>query len=680
MIAVTFRGASAWLIPFAPDWTEPVVLTARVATETMRSLTGREIRQTLGASLRCALRWHTTLAPSDIAALRNALVGYVDERVLVPVWPFAVRGADWPGVVSGGVLLGWMEGFSSYALDPVTPSAWDWVAPVIVGRWASPDPELWSTEVSMVEFFLEEDVEADYGLAPAAVSWTGGPALNDATVPKVFPFALDWSDHPRSGLPAVEVTRRAIGDAPRMKAAELYPQSGALTIEGAVTLDGSAAIATLLRWWQDTRADVVAHYVFLPGVAATLSVDAAAGATTVTLTDATLLGAYRYLALSDASGRIEYARITTIAGNVCTLGSALAAAWSARGTVVSVAALARHAVDALELRFDTPDVSGARLSWTEVREEYVIADLAEEARGVTVGSLPLRAWLYRVTVDRVGSSATYRLTSYERSITVGADTWVAAPVNHGELMQSLRLERDEVTFSSRWDNTWCNEFLPGRLTARVLLEILECDVSGGTGSNVAARWTGEIVKVSSEGPFVKASARGPYSAFDRPCPRFAMQAGCNHALFDGQCGLTRSQWEFSAVVSSVSGAQVTLGSWARVDAGALPSGFGFAHWFALGYVERSGTRLSVVSSTALSSGLITLTLDRVPATAFTVGLSVVVVPGCDGRPESCKAWHTSSNPQGRFNNWPRFGGFPEIPEKNPAFTGLKKTNSAHGKK
>src|SRR5690606_1943634 len=129
------------------------------------------------------------------------------------------------------------------------------------------------------------------------------------------------------------------------------------------------------------------------------------------------------------------------------------------------------------------------------------------------------------------------------------------------------------------------------------------------GSNVAQRWSGEIVRVSFDGPFVRATARGPFSSFDRPVPRIAMQPGCNHAVFDSLCGLVLADWTFTAEHVSASGAAVTLSTWART--GGLPTGWGFPGYFALGYLERAnGKRYTVIDSTSLASGQITLTLDR----------------------------------------------------------------------
>jgi hypothetical protein len=197
--------------------------------------------------------------------------------------------------------------------------------------------------------------------------------------------------------------------------------------------------------------------------------------------------------------------------------------------------------------------------------------------------------------------------------------------------------------------------------------------------NVMPLWSGEITSVSFDGPFIRAVAKGRYALFDQPLPGLVIQPQCNHTLFDGRCGLSQSAWTFTAAVASASGHSVTLDTWART--GGLPTGWGFAQYFALGYVERaSGERLPILSSTALASGAITLTLDRAPAATPTAAEAVSVIPGCDGRRESCQPYHATDNPAGKFGNYARFGGFPFVPAKNPAFTPPKRTASTAGKK
>lgn len=619
------------------------------------------------------MRWKGLLSRVQSNALRDALRVYANEPILVPAWPFAVSGSAWPGPVGGGVTIGWADDWTSFAINPGTPSAWEWMAPCLVGLVEIDPPRIMAPEVAEADFDFEESGVSTWGLEPDAVTWADGPALNDATTPPVFPVEIDWRRSPKGNAPVVEIYRKAIGDAPRQKAAALYPHTGAMPFSGQVHLGSRAQIAALLRWWRDRAGDVGPHYVSSEANVTTVTADAASGTSTITVADATALGSYRYLALTDFT-RTQFVRVLSIASNVLTLASALAYKVPAETTLVAVAVLARHGDTEIDIKFDSPEHAVASLSWEEVTEEYLPAD--GETRGATLGAGPLKGWLYKFTVDRIGSPVVTRFTSYERDLTASAATWTSTTIKHGDIRRTVRLDRDEVTIECR-QLAWANEFLPGRLTARVLVDIYECEVSAGTGSSVTQRWSGEVVSLSWEGPFIRATCRGPYSVFDRPAPRIVLQPGCNNALFDSLCRLEKSDWTFTAERVSNSGNQVTLGTWAK--SGGLPTGWGFVDYFALGWIEKGDDRFAILKSTALSSGQITLTLDRTPA-AWSSGEAVNVIPGCDGLSETCRAYHASTNVKGKFNNYANFLGFPHVPEKNPSFTPPKRTNDTHGKK
>jgi hypothetical protein len=65
------------------------------------------------------------------------------------------------------------------------------------------DPKL-ATENVRVDFDFVEDADATTALAPATVTWTNGPALGDATTPKLFPFQVTWNE-PTSGAAEIVV-------------------------------------------------------------------------------------------------------------------------------------------------------------------------------------------------------------------------------------------------------------------------------------------------------------------------------------------------------------------------------------------------------------------------------------------------------------------------------------------
>lgn len=686
MIPATYASTDICVLPYGPDWAKGTDLTVSVPLDRDRGQTGREARRAFGHTLRCELGWSTRLSRDRANTLRDALETLADKPVVTPAWPFAMPAAGWAfAPVSGGLVIAWQRDWTSWTLaTPGTLSGtWDFVAPALWGFVEAEMQDIDGTEAINVRFRFEEDGPADYALAPAAQSWPVGPALSDEVTPPVFPFRIDWAERPRPGLPRVNVDREKRGPA-RTSATTFYPQLSERPQEGSVTLTDRGQVARFLRWWMDRHGSAESHFVTtLSGVTA-LASDAEAASSTLAVANSATLGEGDLLELAshDAAAVI---RIAGISGNTLTLAVPLARTWPASRTRVALVMLARHAKAEVDLRFTAPGIADLRTTWIEVPAE-VDPDEDSETRGETLGALPVTAYLYRITEDYGGGvSVVTRATSFERDITAGGHTWTSRPgLDHGEIRRTLKLDRDETTLKGRW---WpgCpfEQFLPGRLSALVRVAIFESEAdASGNGSEPLQIFGGEVTKCPFEGPNFNASVAGMYSLFDRPALAYRVQKTCNATVFTPFCGLPIAAWTFTAETASVSGASLTLDTFTREDG--LPSGFGSANWFALGYVERTvggqPQRYLILTSTALASGTITLTLDRAASPAPAVDDVWTVIPGCDGRAVTCKAYHATDNAAGKFNHFANFKGFDELPDKDPAFQPLKKSESAAGKK
>lgn len=684
MISTTLDGRTVWILPYEPDWRR-MELRVEVPSASERGETGAELRGAVGHSLRCRLNWSAILRGADLTGLELGRQQVGAAPVVAPAWPFAVPGAQWTGAeVKGGLVIAWMAGWTSWTLGTsvASPSTWTYVAPALLGFLVT-DPELGLRrgDVAQVEFALQEDGPAGYGLLPPTRTWSAGAALADATVPWQFPLRINWATPPNL-TPASVVVERQESLPGRVRPATYFPQSAARALQGTLTLV-SADIATFLAWWRDCQGRVETHQISGQADLTRVATNASAGATTLTVSSGASLGLHRLIRLVDGAGA-EWVRVTAVAGDTMTLLSPLARAWSA-GTRIEAALLARHATSDLTIAFRSRQHGEAIVRWKEVPAEVVLAEV--ETRGETIGARPTRAWLYALTTDWGTVTETVRVTSHERDISASSQTWTSRPgLSHSEIRQSLRLDRDEVTLTLRWwDGCPLEQFLPGRLSALVRLAIYECEVTAsGTASNVVQVFGGDLTKATFDGVTVTAAAAGSYAMFGRPALRLRMQRGCNHTLGDPLCGLVLDgDLDFEAVVTAASGLTVEVGT--ITQTGGLPPGFGFAHWFALGWVTRviagRPVRAWILDSAAIDmSGQIVLTLHAPPSPAVVIGEAVTLVPGCDGRPESCKAWHVTDNPEGRFDNYARFGGFPHIPTKAPQFAPVKRSDSASGKK
>lgn len=669
-----FSIAEGYLVTAAPHWREPVSLSVSVPTERIRSATGRESRRAVGATLRCVLRWNATLTAAEFAALRNVAQEAEDRSWVVPCWPLAVRGADWASTpVSGGLLVAWNDGWGTFESGATigTPSAWDWVAPAIVGRLSITGQAI-GASFGEYQFELTEDSPAELALDPDAVSWVTGAGLADATTPKVWPFRTPWTERPTTGAVEIQVERKAIGRG-RELADAYFVGAPERPVSCETILTTPSEVGRFLRWVQDV-ADVESHFIPSLTESARMAASALAGSMYFDVTDGAALGENQFAQLGGA-GASEWVRVDSVSTNRVNLHFPLAASWDT-STVVSLAILARHTKSEFDLRFTAPGLARVATAWREVAAEY--SPGAGETRGTTLGALGRQAYLFTFSIDRIGATETVRLTSYERDVTVSGTTWEAAKVDHGEIRQSISMDRDELTVQIRWA-VWMSVLLPGRTDGIVRLTVSRCTVSGGTGSASAAIFTGDLAGFRSNGPFAELRFRSASGLFDRSAPRRLMQRGCNWVVYSSPCGLSVASWTFNASVVIASGASVIVGSITR--AGGLPTAFGFADWFAAGYLVRAnGEHHYILGSSAISGGQISLNLLVTPATALAVAEAVTIIPGCDGAAGTCKAYSSPSNIRGKFDNFSNFGGFPFLPDTNPSFTPRKKSATTAGKK
>jgi uncharacterized phage protein (TIGR02218 family) len=170
-----------------------------------------------------------------------------------------------------------------------------------------------------------------------------------------------------------------------------------------------------------------------------------------------------------------------------------------------------------------------------------------------------------------------------------------------------------------------------------------------------AHWKGRIVGAEVEGARILLTCESVFSTLRRAGVRAKYQRLCRHALYGRGCGLDIALSWLSGPVTAVSGNAVTI-----PDAAGQPDG-----WFR-GGVLRYGAQLGFITGHA--GALLTLSrpVPEIAAalaspeidtdTGDTLPIMADITPGCDLRASTCAA---------KFGNLPNFGGFPEIPGRNP---------------
>lgn len=672
MRLISWNSVTALLLEEEPNMAFSYELQAELPTDVVRGLTAIEARTPRGDTLRLSVGCTVTLETAQqVTKARNALQSLGANPVLLPLW-VAKRApgdthpvsASWWAVAEPGVdvvvyATGSLPG--SYAADT-------WIAPVMVGWFADTiDPQSLSDQVAQVELkFVESSA---YSLTLDSYSAAGGITVGGVT-PKVFPWRPDWSEAPTGQGARVSIDRQSIGFS-RESADAFFSQPSARVERRKFTLSGSEPWQ-FLRFFLDHGGNVSPIWLQGANSETDLTLDVGASDTKLTVADPTARGLNSFVMLDDGTNR-ALCKVTSTSGSDWNLSAAVGIAFSKADTLVNSLMLSRFSRPKLTLRFTHDELAEAQVEFTEVPWE--IGTIAGETIGTTMGAVVTKGYIYTFTIAIPGATQTYRFTSFERDLTYSSNTYTAKPFEHGDIRESLGLERQTVTIKSRsFTGNPLGMFLPFTLEFPLMLEICEVDVSGSTGSNPWCVFYGEVTKVQTSGPYLTATAEAIGAILNRKIPRKLLQPTCNWTVFDSACGLARASWKWDSLSVSWTGSTYTLRVNTITKGGVAQTGLA-QHHFAGGMVI-IGTGASVqyrwIADNAAQSGSnLDLILATPLPTAPSAGTAVEFYPGCDGRFETCSS---------KFANKANFGGFPYMPTGNPSLAKVSKNLSSGGKK
>lgn len=234
-------------------------------------------------------------------------------------------------------------------------------------------------------------------------------------------------------------------------------------------------------------------------------------------------------------------------------------------------------------------------------------------------------------------------------------TWEPAAVAHGDVVQTSEIERGRLELTWPLSHPFARRFLAPLGNSPVTLTIFRGheQVLGET----VAHWKGRVVGAEVEGQRILLQAESIFSTLRRTGVRAKYQRLCRHALYGRGCGLDLALYWLTGRVTAISANALSA---TIPEASAQPDG-----WYR-GGVLRFGVQLGFITGHAgavltlsrpmpeLATAFATPEID--PDTSEPMPLLVDIAPGCDLRVTTCAA---------KFDNLLNFGGFPEIPGRNP---------------
>jgi len=666
MQLVTYKGANAYLLDDWPNWSQPVELTAELPRHLEAGITQRETRRPQSDRLRLALRYQSHVSGQALWNLRDALQALSTEPVLCPLWIASLTEGDTPAISAEYWVV-----FTTSSVSIVHFSAAPFSGqsfPLMVGRLTQvPDVEPIGGTDALVSFsFSENSTEA---LVFPAYTPPSGPTTQGTARP-VWPFRPDWKTDPTGGLAGRAIDRSTIGQG-RVSADAYFTQPSITALEHHFTLSGAEALQLVTM-----LANLGANTVWVPShlLEARLTTAALSTDDHIHVDNANAREDNDWCLLDDLDTRTAR-QITGVGGGgtLWQFATTLGHAYGISSTAVYNLLLCRPADSTFRLSYDSAEIAHTSLRFTELPWERDTA--SGETLGDTLGAVSLTTYLYRFFQITQDGFLEWLYTSFERNLSMGGKIYALAPIEHGDIRETLGIERSSVSLRTRYSAGHpLGLFIPFRLEWPLQLQIFEARVTAGDVFMATGVFNGEVARVRADGPYLTADCRNLAPIFERKIPRMLLQRSCNWSLFETRCGLSKNAWRVTAMVDTYTAATCAL-----VLAGVTWGGVGdaptlAAHWFAGGWLKL-GTHpaaqlRSIADNAAEAAGALTLTLANPLGTAPSAGDPVELYPGCDGAYETCID---------KFANGPAFGGFPHMPIGTTLVAPMEDTSSG-GKK
>ncbi len=275
-------------------------------------------------------------------------------------------------------------------------------------------------------------------------------------------------------------------------------------------------------------------------------------------------------------------------------------------------------------------------------------------------------WLYHFCLE-TPTPVHWYLHAGERDYTAHAHTWLESPMEHTSLRRGMKLTKEDVTIKSHHETgNPLSLWLLQPPSAPMRVELFE-DMDGVA----SLMFTGRVIEVDFKGLGITAKCASWLAELDRRAPRVMLQPRCNWLVYEPACGLNRATYTLPATftmitqeivrvnVTAVGGGAFTTGDARYFDGGDIARGDG------LTYEVRT-----VIRAIPVGGAIWELTLN-LPFQYATVGGTISLTPGCDGRRATCIS---------KFNNLLNHLSFEFVPVKNPQLNSFAPANRGTGKK
>lgn len=234
----------------------------------------------------------------------------------------------------------------------------------------------------------------------------------------------------------------------------------------------------------------------------------------------------------------------------------------------------------------------------------------------------------------------WRYASSRETLTIDGIDFPASSIKRGDLQQNKDVGGTQVVV------TVPLELAVAQAIITPTGQPMTCSIQRAqtAGTPVMSMLAGDVVGTKFTGDIIEFTVATIERKFKTMIPRKRIARTCQWTLFDHACGLNKDDFDLSTTITGVSGNVITVAS-----AGSLNMKGGMIRL-------PSGRILFVAAVSGLN-----LTVYETPPAEAVATAAVTLYPGCDKLFSTCET---------TFNNAKHFGGFPNLPKRNPALSTL----------
>ena len=243
----------------------------------------------------------------------------------------------------------------------------------------------------------------------------------------------------------------------------------------------------------------------------------------------------------------------------------------------------------------------------------------------------------------------WRYTSADSSQTVSGITFTPARIKRAAVEQKKDTPGQEFTVSIPIETPFAQDLIAA--SGQPVVVTLQRNQASGTP--ISPVLMGQMTKVKFSEDDAELTVATGERLFQTLIPRTLIQRTCPWALYSTSCGVDKTSFATVATISSITpfngGYVLTI----DVDA---PDGY----WTnGIVKLDAGGAPLFIATHTGFN-----LTIWGDQPSELAVAGGVTVYAGCDKNRSTCVS---------KFNNLDNFGGFPDLPAKDPKLVKLEKT-------